>query len=83
MIEQRYYSDMLERYFDTKEAALAAEEQRTQQLFRLMDDLRSSYIKLSSSLRKGYARKMSRYRRELMKSAVIKEIQKVMQTAKQ
>ena len=76
MIKERYYSEMLERYFDSKESALYAEDQEVQYLLALMSDLKDQYKKLRKGMRKAYVREMLGYKKKLLKSELIKPMKK-------
>ena len=76
MIKERYYSEMLERYFDSKESALYAENQEVQYLLALMSDLKDQYKKLRKGMRKAYVREMLGYKKKLLKSELIKPMKK-------
>ena len=76
MIKERYYSEMLERYFDSKESALHAEDQEVQYLLALMSDLKDQYKKLRKGMRKAYVREMLGYKKKLMKSELVTPMKK-------
>ncbi len=76
MIKNKYYSEMLGRYFDSKESALSAENIEVQNLLMMMNDLREQYKSITRGLRKAYAHQMSTYRKKLLKSEIVEPIVK-------
>lgn len=68
MIKERYYSEMLNRCFDTKEAAMEAESSKIKEILSEMRQCRRFYINARHVLRRAHSKKMDAYYAMLRKS---------------
>lgn len=68
MIKRKYYSEMLETYFDTKNEALAAEAAESKRIIGEMRQCRKYYVAARHVLRRAHEKRMSDLRSSLQKA---------------
>ena len=75
MIKRKYYSEMLDTYYDSKAAALAAEAKESERIICEMRQCRKYYVAARHVLRRAHEKRMSDLRSRLQKSHVWSSVQ--------